>query len=303
MGVVVIDEQHKFGVGQRKTLIEKGNNPDVLYMTATPIPRTLALTVYGDLDISFIKSKPTGRIPVETYWITERKRNNAYEFIKSEVDKGRQAYIVYPRIEGKEDSEIKGAVSMYEGISKQVFPELNVGLLHGRMFSEEKSKIMKAFKNGEYNVLVSTVVIEVGIDVPNASVMLIEDAQRFGLSQLHQLRGRIGRGKTASYCILVSDTDTEQGIRRLNKMVETDDGFVIAEDDLQMRGPGEFFGTRQHGLPELRFGNILKDIEIMQEARTDAFQIISVDPDLELIEHQGVKRALKARFGNFVSSE
>ena len=300
MGVIVIDEQHKFGVHQRKALIKKGKNPDVLYMSATPIPRTLALTVYGDLDISLIKGKPSGRARIETLVVDEKKRISVYEFIEEELKKKRQAYIVYPRIEGDENTQIKGVLSEFENLKTKVFPQRKVALLHGKMDALEKSKIMKDYKGKKYDILVSTVVIEVGVDVPNASVMLIEHAERFGLSQMHQLRGRIGRGKHQAYCILMGNPNNDDAQRRLDKMAQTDDGFEIAEDDLQARGPGEFFGSRQHGLPEIRFGNILKDMEIMESAREEAFSIIDEDPNLEFIEHRDIKATLYSRFGKII---
>lgn len=298
LGVVVIDEQHKFGVVQRETLKCKGTNPHILIMTATPIPRTLAMTVYGDLDISVIKELPGGRRPISTTWVGEDRRNFVYDFIKDEVKKGRQVFIVYPRIETPMDSEIKSAVSMYTHLQEKVFPELKLALIHGKMQSSEKEEIMKKFKNKTYDILISTTVIEVGIDVPNATVMIIENADKFGLSQLHQLRGRIGRGEHNSYCILMSEDTTENSQRRFSKMVETQDGFEIAEEDLQLRGPGEFLGTRQHGLPELRFGNILKDFEIMEKARKEAFSIASEDPDLSQAKNFLLKHSLLRRFGN-----
>ncbi|NQT22571.1 MAG: ATP-dependent DNA helicase RecG, partial [Candidatus Omnitrophica bacterium] len=258
LGLVVIDEQHKFGVSQRALLASKGKMPDTLIMTATPIPRTLALTVYGDLDVSIIKELPKGRRPITTYWVEEDRRDFVYKFIRDEVKKGRQAYLVYPRIQRAFRSHIKDATSMYETLRQNVFPDLKIALIHGKLSSAEKEKIMGKFKKKDFDILVSTVIIEVGIDIPNASLMVIENAERFGLAQLHQLRGRIGRGEHDSYCILLANPNTETAQIRLSKMAQTHDGFEIAEEDLELRGPGDFFGTRQHGLPELRFGNILK---------------------------------------------
>lgn len=300
LGIVVIDEQHKFGVEQRSVLRKKGYNPHVLVMTATPIPRTLALTVYGDLDISVIKEMPKGRKPIATYWVEEERREEVYRFAKEELLKGRQAYVVCPLISresgvGSQESG-KGAVETFDRLKNEVFKDYKVGLLHGKMPSKEKEKIMKEFKKNKIQVLVSTVVIEVGIDVPNATLMLIENAERFGLSQLHQLRGRVGRGEYESYCILLSDPRTDAAMERLKAIEGTLDGFEIAEADMDIRGPGELFGTRQHGLPEIRFGNIAKDLDIMEAARKEAFTMIEKDPDLREEHHGLLKRALSERF-------
>ncbi|MDP2929378.1 MAG: ATP-dependent DNA helicase RecG [Candidatus Omnitrophota bacterium] len=313
LGLAVIDEQHKFGVAQRAILREKGRNPHVLIMTATPIPRTLALTVYGDLDISTIKELPKGRKPISTYWVEEDKRDQMYDFIKEELENGRQAYVVCPLIaEGQgssldfaRDRRVKGqeirvkgqgAVETFERLRDEVFTNYKVGLLHGKMSSKEKDKVMKEFKKGRINVLVSTVVIEVGIDIPNASVMLIENADRFGLSQLHQLRGRIGRGGYESYCILLANPRTDAAAERLKAIEGTLDGFEIAEVDMDLRGPGELFGTMQHGLPEIRFGNLAKDFDIMENARKEAFALIDKDPNLLEERHQRLKKSLHERF-------
>jgi len=296
LGLIVVDEQHKFGVKQRTLFKGKGQNPDVLIMTATPIPRTLALTVYGDLDISIIKQLPHGRRPITTFWVEEEKRSMVYEFIREEVKKGRQVYIVYPRILEKRDSNLKAATSMYEKISGEVFPDLKVGIVHGKMSSSEKEDVMKKFKKSDFDILISTVVIEVGIDISNTSVMVIENAERFGLAQLHQLRGRIGRGHHESYCILLGNPTNESAEKRLSKMIETQDGFEIAEEDLDIRGPGEFFGTRQHGLPELRVGNLVKDFAIMEDARKEAFELVSKDPALNDPRNVTIKRNIMNRF-------
>ncbi|MCX5665618.1 MAG: ATP-dependent DNA helicase RecG [Candidatus Omnitrophica bacterium] len=295
LGLVVIDEQHKFGVAQRALLRRKGLNPHVLIMTATPIPRTLALTVYGDLDISTIKELPKGRKPITTYWVEEEKRLRMYDFIKEELIEGRQAYVVCPLIETKA-AGCAGAVATFEKLKDEVFAGYEVGLLHGKMSTKEKDKVMKDFKKGKIKVLVSTVVIEVGIDIPNASVMMIENADRFGLSQLHQLRGRIGRGGHESYCILLADPKTDNGAERLKAIEGTLDGFEIAETDMDLRGPGEMFGTRQHGLPEIRFGNLAKDFGIMELARIEAFALIEKDPKLLEEHHQLLKKSLYERF-------
>lgn len=299
LGLAVVDEQHKFGVTQRATLKGKGHNPHILIMTATPIPRTLALTVYGDLDISVIRELPKGRKPIVTYWVEEEKREKAYGFIKEEIKKGRQAYVVCPLIDAPAQGakrKAQSAEEMFEKLKNETFVGYKVGLLHGRMGSKEKEKAMKDFKKGKIKVLVSTVVIEVGIDVPNAAVMLIENAERFGLAQLHQLRGRVGRGEHESYCILLSNPTTEGAAERLRAIEGTLDGFQIAEADLNIRGPGEFFGTRQHGLPEIRFGNILKDFGIMELARKEAFDLVGRDPDLEEEHHRMLKEAIVSRF-------
>lgn len=301
LGLAVIDEQHKFGVTQKMLLKEKGDNPHILVMTATPIPRTLALTVYGDLDMSVIREMPKGRKPISTYWIEEEKRAEAYNFVKEELAKGRQAYVVCPLIDalaGSTNSNIKNAEEVYKKLKDETFSGFRVGLLHGRMDSKDKDKIMARFKKGDIDVLVSTVVIEVGVDVPNASVMFVENAERFGLAQLHQLRGRIGRGAHESYCILLADPKTEEAAKRLKSIEGTMDGFQIAETDLELRGPGEFFGTKQHGLPEIRFGNILKDFAIMEAARREAFDVISRDPKLEEDRHKLLKASLRSRFKN-----
>ncbi len=305
LGLAVVDEQHKFGVTQRAILKQKGYNPHILVMTATPIPRTLALTVYGDLDVSVIKEMPKGRKPIVTYWVEEEKRKEIYDFIKEELEKGRQAYVVCPLIERREmkddgrgmmEDGRQDAVGTFKKFKDEIFSNYTVGLLHGRMNSQKKDKVMKDFKKGKIDVLVSTVVIEVGIDVPNASVMLVENADRFGLAQLHQLRGRIGRGEHESYCILLADPKTEEAERRLKAVEGTLDGFQIAEADLDIRGPGEFFGTRQHGLPEIRFGNILKDFDIMEIARKEAFELVAKDPGLDEEHHRALKKRLVSRF-------
>lgn len=297
LGVVVVDEQHKFGVSQRALIREKGGNPDVLIMTATPIPRSLALTIYGELDISVMRDKPPGRAVVRTYWVEESRREKVYSFLKEEIKKGRQIYIVYPRIEKDENSEIKAAEDMYEKLKNNEFKDFKIGLIHGRLSSEEKEKVFSSFKNHKIDILVSTIVIEVGIDIENASCMVIENAERFGLAQLHQLRGRVGRGEYDSYCILISNPKSKEAALRIKALTESKDGFDIAEADLEMRGQGEFFGTKQHGLPEIRFGNIVSDSEILEEARREAFFIVGVDPDLSGEKNLIIKENLKRRFG------
>jgi ATP-dependent DNA helicase RecG len=278
LGLVIVDEQHRFGVLQRQRLAEKGATPDVLVMTATPIPRTLSLTLYGDLDISVIDEMPPGRRPVETRWSTSEHLPGVWEFLRREVARGRQAYVVYPVIEESKaagaDRSLKAAMVEYARLQKTVFPQLRLGLLHGRMRSEEKEEVMEGFRRGAVHILVSTTVIEVGVDVPNATVMVIEHAERFGLAQLHQLRGRIGRGGEKSTCILIAPkTSRGEAHERLQTMVETSDGFVIAEADLKLRGPGEFFGTRQHGALGLHVANPLRDHELLEVARREAFAL------------------------------
>ena len=273
LGLVIVDEQHKFGVMQRRRLQSKGLMPDVLVMSATPIPRTLAITLYGDLDVSTIKEMPPGRAAVKTFWISEKKRPGLYDFIRQQLRQKQQIYVVYPLVEESRAVDLKDATRMYEHF-KEVFSEWRVGLVHGRLKDEEKKAIMTAFKAGKIHILVATTVIEVGIDVANASVMVIEHAERFGLSQLHQLRGRVGRGQQQAYCVLLSSAESDEAKKRLSAMMQTTDGFKIAEYDLLIRGPGEFFGTRQHGLPELKLGNIITDIELLKLARLDAFGLV-----------------------------
>jgi len=297
LGLVVVDEQHKFGVMQRALLQKKGYHPDVLIMTATPIPRTLALTVHGDLDLSVIDELPQGRAPIETRLFYESKRSQAYALVGEQVAEGRQAYVVYPIVEESEKTDLKAATQMADQLQREVFPSLTVGLLHGRMPMDEKEKVMEAFKNGRIQILVATTVIEVGIDLPNATAMIIEHAERFGLSQLHQLRGRVGRGPHRSYCILLAAAPvSEEGQRRLNTMVRSHDGFLIAEEDLAIRGPGEFFGTRQSGLPELRVANILRDAKLLEAAREEAWNLLSSDPQLTRPEHAALKAALARKW-------
>ena len=271
LGLAVIDEQHRFGVMQRAELRARGLNPDVLVMTATPIPRSLAMTVYGDLDVSVIDELPPGRTPIETMVFGEDQRQEVKKLISREVKAGRQVYVVYPLVEESEKMDLKDATRRYEYLRDTVFPKLSVGLLHGKMKPAEKEKVMSAFVAGEIKILVSTTVIEVGVDVPNASVMIVENAERFGLSQLHQLRGRVGRGAEKSYCILLtSDKKTAIAEERLGIMAQTSNGFIIAEKDLELRGPGELLGTKQSGLPEFRIGNIVRDQELLEKARHEA---------------------------------
>ncbi|MDR7394899.1 MAG: ATP-dependent DNA helicase RecG [Armatimonadota bacterium] len=296
LALVVVDEQHKFGVAQRAALRAKGHEPDVLVMTATPIPRTLALTLYGDLDVSVLDELPPGRHPVRTYHRFPDRRDRVYEFVRQQVQAGRQAYVVCPLVEESERVDASAAVELYERMRTQVFPDLRVGLLHGRMPVAEKDAVMEAFRRGEIQVLVATPVIEVGVDVPNATVMVVEDADRFGLAQLHQLRGRVGRSSHRSYCILISALPTDEARRRIDALVDTNDGFRIAQVDLELRGPGEFFGTRQHGLPEFRVADPIGDVALLERAREAAERILKEDPQLERPEHRVLRERLLRRY-------
>ncbi len=297
LGLVIIDEQHRFGVEQRGLLRAKGKSPHFLIMTATPIPRTLAMTVYGDLDISIIDEMPSGRSPIQTRVTYESKRPQALQFMLEQVQKGRQAYIVYPLVEESEKIDLKDAVSEYEKLRQQ-FPQLKVGLLHGKMKPDEKDQVMDRFRSQELQVLVSTTVIEVGVDVPNANIMIIEHAERFGLSQLHQLRGRVGRGEHKSFCILILGYAVSEESRQRTEMMEkTSDGFKIAEFDLELRGPGEFMGTRQSGLSGFKMANLIRDMSILLEAREAAFDILRRDPKLTFVEHQMLRQELLREHG------
>jgi ATP-dependent DNA helicase RecG len=299
LAMIVVDEQHRFGVLQRSTLRSKGKAPHTLVMSATPIPRSLALTIYGDLEISVIDELPPGRQPIETRWLLPAERERAYAFLRSQIEKGRQAFILYPLIEGSEKVQARAAVEEFERLQQDVFPTLRLGLLHGRMKAREKDKVMGGFRAGEIDVLISTSVIEVGIDVPNATVMLIEGADRFGLAQLHQFRGRVGRGAFKSYCLLISDSaspedpQTRATWERLKAIEETQDGFVLAEKDLELRGPGDFFGVRQSGMPTLRLAR-LSNVHILEQARTEAQALFEQDPTLSLPEHQALAEQISS---------
>jgi ATP-dependent DNA helicase RecG len=299
LGLAIVDEQHRFGVLQRLRLVQKGVTPDVLVMTATPIPRTLALTAYGDLDVSVIDELPPGRRPIITKHVTEAQVEKIYSFVRQQVDAGRQAYVVYPLIDESETMAMKAATKMHEHLSGKVFPDLRIGLLHGKLSPDEKETVMQKFKAGETQILVSTTVIEVGVDVPNATVMVIEQAERFGLAQLHQLRGRVGRGAEQSYCILVSGKMSDAGRERIRTMVDSNDGFEIAEVDLKLRGPGEFFGTRQSGLPGLHFANLVRDQDILEMARDEAQRLIETGEPAEEYEAgvRWVERNWRRRYG------
>lgn len=291
LALAIVDEQHRFGVEQRGALRQKGHNPHMLVMTATPIPRTLSLTIYGDLDVSVLDEMPPGRQPIETQWFLPRERERAYHFIHSQVEEGHQAFIICPLVEGSDRIEAKAAVQEYERLQQTIFPDLRLGLLHGRMKGQEKEEIMAQFQRRELDILISTSVVEVGIDVPNATVMMVEGANRFGLAQLHQFRGRVGRGEAKSSCILLSDTPSEDSVERLRAIESTQDGFQLAEIDLEMRGPGEFFGTRQSGMPPLQMAK-LSDRHILDEARQAAKDIFERDPGLEDPDHRLLARKL-----------
>lgn len=291
LGLAVVDEQHRFGVTQRSALRQKGFNPHVLVMTATPIPRTLALTLYGDLDLSVIDELPPGRQVVKTKWLKPSQRDSAYDFLRRQVAEGHQAFIICPLIEESEAIEAKAAVAEYERLSGEVFSDLRLGLIHGRMSVAEKDEAMHRFRSGELSILVSTPVVEVGIDVPNATVMLVESADRFGLSQLHQFRGRVGRGQEQSYCMLLAENPSEVGRERLDIIGKIYDGFQLAEEDLRLRGPGEFFGTRQSGLPDLRMAK-LSDVALLELARDEAIRLFEQDPVLEKPEHRLLAKEL-----------
>jgi ATP-dependent DNA helicase RecG len=309
LGLAVIDEQHKFGVLQRKAMIEKGYRPDVLVLTATPIPRTLAMTAYGDLDVSVIDALPPGRKPVRTFLFSEGQRRKAYQIVRDELRAEKQAYIVYPLVEESEKIDLQAAIQGAEQLQNGEFSEFRVGLLHGRMKASEKEAVMADFKSGTIQLLIATTVIEVGVDVPNATVILIEHAERFGLAQLHQLRGRVGRSSHQAYCLLMAQnlgrgkTDSRRRTlgseesmstarERLEALVRSNDGFVIAEDDLRIRGPGEFFGLRQWGMPEFRVANLVRDGDLLEQARQEAFSLLQSDPGLKESAHQGLREAM-----------
>lgn len=297
LGLVITDEQHRFGVNQRGRLTSKSENPDVLVMTATPIPRTLALILYGDLDISIIDELPPGRKPIETLAIEKRKRESYYmSKVRSEIEKGRQVYVVCPLVEESETLDLKSASEVYDELRYDFFKDLRVGLLHGKMKASEKDQVMETFKNHELDILVSTTVIEVGVNVPNASLMIIENAERFGLAQLHQLRGRVGRGSEKSYCTLIYGSKTEICRHRMAIMEETNDGFKISEKDLELRGPGDFFGTRQHGLPELRVANLFKHMKILRLVQKEAREIYAQDPALRVKDNEGIRLKIEEMF-------
>jgi len=296
LGLVVTDEQHRFGVRQRSTIASKGNHPDVLVMTATPIPRTLALILYGDLDISIIDELPPNRKKIETYAVTPALEERLNVFVKKQIDEGRQAYIVCPLVEENEEIAAKSVIELAEKYQKEVFSEYRVEYIHGKMRPKEKDQIMQEFKDGKIQILVSTTVIEVGVNVPNASIMIIQNAERFGLAQLHQLRGRVGRGEYQSYCVLKYESHSQVVKERMKIMQATNDGFVIAEKDLELRGSGEFFGTRQHGLPEFKIANLFEDLPILKKVQGIAAVIEREDPKLELPQNAKLKQLVKEKF-------
>jgi ATP-dependent DNA helicase RecG len=296
LGLAVVDEQHRFGVAQRAEMFEKGEQPHMLLMTATPIPRSLAMTLYGDLDVSKIDEMPPGRKPVETRLRSEKRRGEVYAFLRDRLEQGEQAYVVYPLVEESEKMDLKDAENGYENLREQ-FPDYTVGLVHGQMGSDKKENAMARFKDGTIDILVSTTVIEVGVDVPNATVMLVEHAERFGLSQLHQLRGRVGRSEAQSYCILMAGYERSQEAKqRLEAMVTTNDGFEISETDLQIRGAGDFFGTRQSGMPDLKIADITQDTDILEDARDAAFALVEEDPHLRSDAHQRLRRRFEETY-------
>ena len=301
LGLVITDEQHRFGVAQRAALSAKARRPPhVLVLSATPIPRTLSLVIYGDLDVSVIDELPPGRTPVQTFVVGEDKRQRMYGFVRRLVGEGRQVYMVCPAVEEGEDegAGLKAAVTYARGLQTQVFPDLRVGLVHGKMKPREKDAVMTAFAGGELDVLVSTTVIEVGVDVPNAALMVVENADRFGLSQLHQLRGRVGRGRHQSYCVLVTSTRSQESRERLRVLTRTTDGFQIAEEDLRLRGPGDFFGQRQHGLPQLRIADLAGDMRVLKEAQQAAQALLEADPSLKRPEHAGLLARVRKLFSD-----
>ncbi len=310
LGLVIADEQHRFGVAQRGALAAKGGNlpPHVLVMSATPIPRTLALMIYGDMEVSIIDELPPGRTPVSTYVVGEDKRQRMYGFVRAQVGQGRQVYLVCPAVEENPGNEEEGQTSLFPAmdlkavttyakqLQEQVFPDLSVGFVHGKMKGKEKEAVMTAFAAGEIQVLVSTTVIEVGVDVPNATLMIVENADRFGLSQLHQLRGRVGRGQYESYCVLVTASRSETARQRLRVLTQTTDGFQIAQEDLRLRGPGDFFGQRQHGLPQLKVADFASDLELLNQARQAAQELVEGDPELTRAEHRPLRRRVEHMF-------
>ena len=298
LGLVVTDEQHRFGVRQRSKIVEKGENPDVLIMTATPIPRTLGLILYGDLDISIIDELPPNRKQIDTFAVTKSKRERINNFVKEQLKEGRQAYIVCPLVEESEESDLKSVEELYKKYKNETFKEYKVEYLHGKMKTKDKDEIMQKFKEGKIDVLLSTTVIEVGVDVPNANIMIIEDAQRFGLAQLHQLRGRVGRGEYKSYCVLRYEGNSKEIRERMKVMCDTNDGFVISEKDLELRGTGDFFGTMQHGLPAFKIANLFQDIPILKSVQSVAMKIISDDPKLEKEENVKLKKLINDKFTN-----
>ena len=298
LGLVVTDEQHRFGVRQRGVITSKGENPDVLVMTATPIPRTLALILYGDLDISIIDELPPNRKKIDTFAVTKGMEQRVNNFIRKQIEEGRQVYIVCPLVEENEEINAKAVLEITDKYKNEIFPEYRVEYLHGKMRPKEKDAIMQEFKDGKIKILISTTVIEVGVNVPNASIMVIENAERFGLAQLHQLRGRVGRGQYQSYCILKYQGSSDIIRQRMKIMQETNDGFIISEKDLELRGSGEFFGTRQHGIPEFKIANLFEDMPMLKMVQSLAIKIEGEDPKLELEKNSRLKKLVKNKFSN-----
>ena len=296
LGLVVTDEQHRFGVKQRTKIAEKGQNVDVLVMTATPIPRTLALILYGDLDISIIDELPPNRKKIETYAVNKKMTQRVNAFIEKQIKEGRQAYIVCPLVEENEELDLKSVEKLYETYKTEIFSQYRVAYIHGKMKAREKDSIMEQFKKKEIDILISTTVIEVGVDVPNANIMVIENAERFGLAQLHQLRGRVGRGEYQSYCILKYEGKGDTVKQRMKVMCDTNDGFIISEKDLELRGSGDFFGTMQHGLPEFKIANLFEDMQILKSVQSLAIKILNDDPSLEKVENKLLKNLIKDKF-------
>ena len=298
LGLVVTDEQHRFGVRQRGIIAKKGENPDVLVMTATPIPRTLALILYGNLDISIIDELPPNRKKIDTFAVTKSMEQRVNAFIKKQIEEGRQVYVVCPLVEETEEINAKAVLELAEKYKKEIFSEYRVEYLHGKMRPKEKDSIMQEFKDGNIDILISTTVIEVGVNVPNASIMVVENAERFGLAQLHQLRGRVGRGEYKSYCILKYQGTSDVVRQRMKTMQDTNDGFVIAEKDLELRGSGEFFGTKQHGLPEFKIANLFEDMKVLKLVQSLAIKIEQEDPKLELEKNERLKKLVDKKFTN-----
>ena len=296
LGLVVTDEQHRFGVKQRTKIAEKGQNVDVLVMTATPIPRTLALILYGDLDISIIDELPPNRKKIETYAVNKKMTDRVNVFIEKQIKEGRQAYIVCPLVEENEELDLKSVEKLYETYKQEIFPQYKVEYIHGKMKQKDKDRIMEEFKKGDIDILISTTVIEVGVDVPNANIMVIENAERFGLAQLHQLRGRVGRGEYQSYCILKYEGKGDTVKQRMKVMCDTNDGFIISEKDLELRGSGDFFGTMQHGLPEFKIANLFEDMQILKSVQSLAMKILNDDPNLEKEENKLLRDLIKDKF-------